>query len=69
MLARSGIRALIDGIRLWHPDIGVGGASCFLREDFYENRVCLDGAHAHRAELTRIDEMASHSADWPKRVK
>jgi hypothetical protein len=24
MLARSGIAALIDGIRLWHPDIAVG---------------------------------------------
>jgi iron(III) transport system permease protein len=43
MLARSGIPALIDAIKLWHPDIAVGGGSCYLREDFYHSRVCLDG--------------------------
>ncbi len=40
---RAGIPALIDGIRLWHPDIAVGGASCYLQEDFYNNEVALDG--------------------------
>jgi hypothetical protein len=42
-LARSGIRALIDGIKLWHPDIAVGGGSCYLRENFYTGKVFLDG--------------------------
>jgi len=43
MLARPGIAALIDGIRLWHPDIAVGGGSCYLQEDFYNNEVALAG--------------------------
>lgn len=42
-LARSGIPALIDSIRLWHPDIAVGGGSCYLSEDFYTDKVFLEG--------------------------
>ena len=42
-LARSGIPGLIDSIKLWHPDIAVGGGSCYLREDFYASKVFLDG--------------------------
>ena len=47
MLARSEIPALIDGISRWHPDIAVGGGSCYLREDFYTGNVFLDG-EAHK---------------------
>jgi len=36
------VPALIDGIRRWHPDIAVGGGSCYLRESFYDASVCLD---------------------------
>ena len=43
MLARAGIAALIDSVRLWHPDIAVGGGSCHLQEDFYNNEVALAG--------------------------
>jgi len=43
ILTRSGIPELIDGIRHWHPDIAVGGGSCYLREDFYASSVFLDG--------------------------
>jgi len=43
MLARSEIPALIEGIKRWHPDIAVGGASCYLREDYYTSKVFLDG--------------------------
>jgi len=43
MLARQGIPALIAAIRLWHPDIAVGGASCYLQEDFFNNEVSLHG--------------------------
>ncbi len=42
-LDRALIAPLIAAIKLWHPDISVGTASCYLREDFYHDRVCLDG--------------------------
>lgn len=42
-LQRHDVPALIDGIRRWHPDIAVGGASCYLRETFYDTSVCLGG--------------------------
>lgn len=42
-LKRSGIPALIAGIKIWHPDISVGAASCYLREDFYLEKVFLEG--------------------------
>ncbi len=42
-LERADIPALIEGIRRWHPDIAVGGGSCYLREEFYDKYVCLDG--------------------------
>jgi GNAT superfamily N-acetyltransferase len=37
-LLRTDVPALISGIRRWHPDIAVGGGSCYL----YEASVCLD---------------------------
>jgi hypothetical protein len=43
-LRRDEIPALIRSVEQWHPDIAVGGASCYLREDFYADKVCLDGA-------------------------
>jgi hypothetical protein len=42
-LERAMIPALTAAIRLWHPAISVGVASCYLREDFYFDRVVLDG--------------------------
>ena len=42
-LSRANIAALIAAIKVWHPDIAVGTASCYLREEFYHNRVFLDG--------------------------
>jgi len=42
-LTRSGILALIAAIKVWHPDISVGAASCYLREDFYTQKVFLEG--------------------------
>jgi hypothetical protein len=42
-LTRADIPALIDAIQRWHPDIAVGGGSCYLREDFYDRYVSLDG--------------------------
>lgn len=43
-LDRAGVAPLIEALKLWHPAIAVGAASCFLREDFYQSKVCLDGA-------------------------
>lgn len=42
-LDRAHIAPLIAGIKLWHPDILVGANSGYLREDYYLNRVCLEG--------------------------
>ena len=41
-LTRPEVHRLIDCIRRWHPDIAVGGGSCYLREDFYTAQVCLE---------------------------
>lgn len=40
---RADVVPLIAAIKDWHPDIAVGATSGYLREDFYLNRVCLDG--------------------------
>jgi RimJ/RimL family protein N-acetyltransferase len=42
-IGRAQMAPLIAAIRAWHPSISVGVASCYLREDFYRDRVCLDG--------------------------
>ena len=42
-LTRSEIPALVAAIGVWHPDISVGAASCYLREDFYADKALLDG--------------------------
>lgn len=42
-IAHAQIAPLIAALRAWHPSISVGVASCYLREDFYRSRVCLDG--------------------------
>lgn len=41
LLKRSDVPALIEAIGSWHPDIAVGGASCYLRENFYAENVSL----------------------------
>lgn len=43
LLKRSDVPGLIRGIARWHPDISVGGGSCYLREDFYDQHVYLAG--------------------------
>ena len=42
-LKRSEIPALTACIQRWHPDIAVGGGSCYLRESFYNDYVHLEG--------------------------
>jgi hypothetical protein len=41
-LKRAEIPALVASIAVWHPDISVGAASCYLREDFYADKAFLD---------------------------
>ena len=36
--------ALVNALDEWFPGLEVGNASCFLREDFYANRVFFDGS-------------------------
>jgi len=45
-LRRSEIPALVAAIAVWHPDIAVGAASCYLREDFFTDKAFLDGETA-----------------------
>lgn len=42
LLKRSEIPALVRAVDNWFPGLSVGNASCYLREDFYMNRVSLD---------------------------
>ena len=41
-LQRADIARLIEAIKVWYPGLSVGAASCYLREDFYTGKVCLD---------------------------
>jgi|JI8StandDraft_1071087.scaffolds.fasta_scaffold91120_2 GNAT superfamily N-acetyltransferase len=38
------VAAVTRAVPQWYPDITYGVNSVFLREDFYRERVCLDGA-------------------------
>ncbi len=38
------IAAVTAAVPQWYPDIAFGVNSVFLREEFYRDRVCLDGA-------------------------
>ncbi len=42
-LTRSEVPTLIACIKRWHPDIAIGGGSCYLREDFYIDHMFFDG--------------------------
>jgi len=42
-LQREDIPALARSIREWYPDISVGVASCYLREDFFREKAVLAG--------------------------
>jgi len=43
LLTRDEIPALIEGVRVWFPEIEVGAASCYLREDFFRSDVFFGG--------------------------
>ena len=42
-LTRADVPTLAEAISRWYPDIGVGIASCYLRESFYTEKVFLRG--------------------------
>lgn len=42
-LRRSDIPLLMDSIAKWYPDVSVGGASCYLTQNFYEHEATLEG--------------------------
>jgi len=51
---------VIRSLDAWYPEIRVGVSSCYLREDFYRERVNLDGdldRHIYAARILHGDEM------------
>ncbi len=67
-LRRSEIPTLVSAIADWHPDISVGIASCYLRDDFYRDKAFLVG-EAEKDLLVvlikRDDELAA-MASWER---
>jgi hypothetical protein len=53
-IGRADVAALIAALRAWHPSISAGVSSCYLREDFYRDRVCLDGDVDNDVWVVRI---------------
>jgi hypothetical protein len=47
LLKRSEVPVLVNALDEWFPGLAVGNASCFLREEFYANRVFFDGSADH----------------------
>lgn len=41
LLKRADIPDVVASIKAWFPDISVGGASCYLREQFFCDKVCF----------------------------
>jgi hypothetical protein len=60
LLRRSEVPALINVLDDWFPGLAVGNASCFLREDFYANRVFFEG----RADLDFFVLLFKRGDDW-----
>ena len=70
LLNRSEIPALVRAVDEWFPGLAVGNASCYLREDFYTNRVFLDGS-ADRdffVCVTRVSRMCGSAPSSRARV-
>ena len=43
LFRRADIGPLVAALRRWHPHVSAGMSGGYLRAEFYENRVCLDG--------------------------
>jgi GNAT superfamily N-acetyltransferase len=58
---RSHIPTVISRLRDWYPEMSHGVSSCYLRESFYDQRVCLDRDDEKDVQVLTIwsgDEMA-----------
>jgi hypothetical protein len=69
-LKREDVPELIDNVARWHPDIAIGGGSCYLREKFYDEQVQFDGGPDRNvlvALFRRGDEMAGMWS-WEKEL-
>ena len=57
---QADIPALIQAVDTWFPGLAIGNASCYLREDFYENRVFFGSAH----ERDFFFMLFKHGQEW-----
>jgi GNAT superfamily N-acetyltransferase len=67
-LKRCEISSLMANIATWYPDISVGIASCYLRQDFYLEKVFFDEETAKDLiviVIKRGDEMAGFGS-WER---
>jgi GNAT superfamily N-acetyltransferase len=67
-LKRADIPALIAAIKVWHPDVAVGAASCYLREDFYTEKVSLAGETERDVivVVTRFNDELAGMGSWER---
>ncbi|HSB97986.1 MAG TPA: hypothetical protein VLC91_16110 [Spongiibacteraceae bacterium] len=67
-LQRTEIPALIAALKLWHPDISVGGGSCYLRESYYADKVFFDDApnKDHLVITIKQDRQLAAMACWER---
>jgi hypothetical protein len=67
-LRRADIPALIAAIKVWHPDVAVGAASCYLREDFYTEKVSLAGETERDVivVVTRFNDDLAGMGSWER---
>jgi hypothetical protein len=63
-LRRPDIPELIDNIARWHPDIAIGGGSCYLRERFYEDEVQLEGGPDRNVMVALFRRGAEMAGMW-----
>jgi len=67
-LKRADIPALIAAIKIWHPDVAVGAASCYLREEFYVEKVSLAGETEKDVivVVTRFNDELAGMGSWER---
>ncbi len=63
-LKREEIPELIKRVQEWHPDISVGVASCYLKEDFYDQKVFLEGERERDIGVLLVKREAEMVALW-----
>jgi len=62
---RSGeLPALVAQVARWHPDIRVGAGSCYLRPDFYRDKVVLEGGPDRDVLVLLVKQGERTAALW-----